>query len=421
MITFDWSTKPSLNTQAMAYGTMFPNVRKGDIMTFVIRTSQYKATVRVTSKVDFYANRLYTFPLDLSNLVANTTIEKNNATSGGSGDIEGTLSELGTFTVATFNVDGLPDISYIVDSTNPNGPGASGTTTMANRIASENPQWDIIGFSEDFANHSQLTAGLSSAYTFGTYRGSVSEAQLVSTADTDGLGFATRNTACSFSNEKIVEFTSSHGGLTSGANTCIKKGFRHYIVTLADGTAIDVLITHMNTYSGSGTDHINAQHAQLRQIALYVNSIRDNKRPIIFMGDTNCRYTRHDFQTYFWNVLDKDLIVNDPWVEFLWAGVYPQYPSKSYMVEDATGTDPAYDIIYEGHQKGEVVDKVIYINNPDAPIHIIANSYLRSYDNYKGLGDHMPIVVNFSYGKIATTSASTVVGVDSWDEELDLL
>ena len=236
-----------------------------------------------------------------------------------------------------------------------------------------------------------------SAYTFGKYRGSVSAANALSAADTDGLGFATKNSTCSFSNENIVTFTSSYGGVTSGANTCIKKGFRHYVVTLTNGIAIDVIITHMNTYSSSGTDHINAQHAQLKQIAQYINSIRSNNRPIIFMGDTNCRYTRHDFYTYFWSVLDSDLVVKDPWVEYQWAGVYPEYPSNSLVVEDATGTSSS-DLIYDS-QKGEVVDKVIYVNNPDASVQIKANNYLRDYDGYNGMADHMPIIVEFSYMK----------------------
>jgi hypothetical protein len=170
-------------------------------------------------------------------------------------------------------------------------------------------------------------------------------------------------------------------------------------MTLADGTQIDVLVTHMNTYSSSGSGHINAQHAQLKQIAQYINGLKANNRPVILMGDTNCRYTRHDFQTYFWGVLDASFEVHDPWVDFQWNGVYPTYGSKSLMVSDATGTDSKTDIICENTQKGEVVDKIIYINNPSSPVQIKANSYLRAYDEYNGLADHMPIVVEFSYFK----------------------
>jgi exonuclease III len=175
-------------------------------------------------------------------------------------------------------------------------------------------------------------------------------------------------------------------------------------VTLKDGTELDVIITHMNTYSSSGTGHINAQHAQLTQVAEYINSIRGNGRPIIFMGDTNCRYTRHDFQTYFWGKLDSDLVAIDPWVTYQWAGVYPEYGTKSLMVSDATGTDSKTDIICKDTQQGEVVDKIIYINNPGSDTQINALNYLRDYDGYNGLADHMPIVVDFEYTRKMTVN-----------------
>ena len=393
-ITFDWTTKPSLSGSAEAFGTVFPKIETGDELKFVIRTTSHTATVTVTAKVNFQPNTLYTFPLTLSKLTDKTVIEGEGEDSGDSGDSgsqEGTATLTGTFTCATYNVDGLPQKVSLI-TINGDGPGSEGTKTISSAIAADN--WDFIGFSEDFAYHTELTSELSE-YNFGSYRGSVSS---ISSNDTDGLGFATKKSTCSFSNENIVEFTSSYGGISSGANTCIKKGFRHYVVTLTNGIAIDVIITHMNTYSSSGTGHINAQHAQLKQIAQYINSIRSNNRPIIFMGDTNCRYTRHDFDTYFWGVLDSDLVVNDPWVDYQWAGVYPEYPSNSLMVSDATGTSSS-DIICEDTQQGEVVDKVIYVNNPDASVQIKANNYLRDYDGYKGMADHMPIVIEFSYTK----------------------
>ena len=298
----------------------------------------------------------------------------------------------GNFTCATYNVDGLPKKISLV-TINGDGPQESGTTAIGTAINASN--WDFVGFSEDFAFHSQLTSNMSN-YTFGTHRGSVSSSALYKTLDTDGLEFATKNGSCSFGNtESWTQFSSSYGGLTSGANTCIKKGIRHYVVTLADGIEVDVIITHMNTYSSSGSGHINAQHAQLKQIAQYINTISANGRPIIFMGDTNCRYTRHDFKTYFWSVLNSDLTYADPWVDFQWNGVYPTYPSKSLMVSDATGTDSSTDIICADTQQGEVVDKVIYINKASNKVQLKAKSYLRDMSFDKA--DHKPIVVEFEY------------------------
>ena len=365
---------------------VFPTVKAGDVLTVTAKAADAEVTVNLPVEGNVEAGAFYTVNIQLPEPeveepeTPETPVEPE------------TPVVAGTFTCATYNVDGLPKkISFI--TINGDGPGSDGTKKISKKIAADT--WDFFGVSEDFAYHSELTSGLS-GWSFGKHRGSVSS---ISSNNTDGLGFASKNSTCTFSNETVVQFSSSYGGLTSGANTCIKKGFRYYLVTLADGTEIDVIITHMNTYSSSGSGHINAQHAQLKQIAQYINGLKKNNRPIILMGDTNCRYTRHDFQTYFWGVLDSSFEVNDPWVDFQWNGVYPTYGSKSLMVSDATGTNSNTDIICENTQKGEVVDKVIYINNPSAPVQIKANSYLRDYDGYNGLADHMPIVVEFSYTK----------------------
>ena len=371
---------------------VFPTVKAGDVLTVTAKSAEGEEVVELTVEGEVVAGGYYTVNVQLP---AAPVVEPEQPETPEQPAEPETPAVAGTFTAATYNVDGLPK-KISLFTINGDGPGSDGTKNISKKIASDN--WDFVGFSEDFAYHTELTSSLS-GWTFGKYRGNISSKALTSTIDTDGLGFAARNATCSFSNETIVKFTSSSGGLTSGANTCIKKGFRHYVMTLADGTEIDVLVTHMNTYSSSGSGHINAQHAQLKQIAQYINGLKANKRPIILMGDTNCRYTRHDFQTYFWGVLDASFDVHDPWVDFQWNGVYPTYGSKSLMVSDATGTDSKTDIICENTQKGEVVDKIIYINNPEAPVQIKANSYLRDYDNYNGLADHMPIVVEFSYTK----------------------
>ena len=460
--TLKWTATPALSTNVTGYMVAAPQVKQGDVISFLVETDNHKASFSVTSGVDYSANLhvVYAMPLaEMTDVVYMTAdgevitddttgdntegddttgdntegddttgdntegddttgdntegddttgdntegddttgdnTEGDDTTGDNTGSSTVTPSVVtGQFTCATYNVDGLPQkISFI--SLNSDGPGASGTNSISAKIAQQN--WDFVGFSEDFAYHSNLTSSLGN-YQWGTHRGSVSSSALYKTIDTDGLEFAANKTTCSWSEENIVAFTSSSGGLTSGANTCIKKGFRHYPVTVAEGVVVDVIITHMNTYSSSGSGHINAQHAQLKQIAQYINNlIATNNRPVILMGDTNCRYTRHDFQTYFWSVLSSNLTYADPWVEFQWNGVYPTYPSNSLMVSDATGTSSS-DIICADTQKGEVVDKIIYINNPNAPVQIKANSYLRDYDNFNGLADHMPIVVEFTYEK----------------------
>ncbi|MBQ2374017.1 MAG: hypothetical protein II299_02745, partial [Alistipes sp.] len=147
---------------------------------------------------------------------------------------------------------------------------------------------------------------------------------------------------------------------------------------------------HMNTADGDA--QIAAQNSQLTEVANYINSIRSNNRPIIFMGDMNTRYTRNDYKTYFWDKLDQDLVVADPWVEHSWNGVYPTLGSASLMVPSKDSNSTLTE------QTGEVVDKIIYINNPNAEVQIKANWYKHDED-YTGMADHKPVVAEFTYTK----------------------
>lgn len=313
-----------------------------------------------------------------------------------------TIKNKGTFTAASYNVDGLPSTYGGISDAN--------TTAISNKLATEN--WDMITFQENFAHNTQLTSALSSMYTFGTWRGSVGIAQLISKADTDGLGFAALNSTTSFSGEKYIEFNDAYGGLTDGANTCIKKGFRYYLVTLPGGAQIDVYVTHMN--SGSKEGHINARASQFQQLANYIVA-NMTTRPVVLMGDFNARYTRDDYTTNFFSIFGEAGLMdffNDAWVELVdkydingnllyAAGEYPDYPSDSLVVtEKYEGAAGDIECTAQG---GEVVDKIYYINNPNSDVAIFANSFVRDMeycidnDPKQPLADHMPVVSEFTY------------------------
>ena len=291
----------------------------------------------------------------------------------------------GTFTCATYNVDGLPEKILGFISLNGDGPGSNGTKNISSKIATSG--WDVVTFQENFTYNSELQSVMKSYYTFGEHR-EFSLLSALGTADTDGLGFATLNSTCKFTYEYWWAFSDAYGGLTDGANTSLKKGVRHYVVKFNDGVEIDFLVTHMN--SGSDSGHIEAREGQLSEIAAYINSIRSNNRPIVLMGDTNCRYTRDDFKTYFWDKLNGDLEVADPWVEYSWDGVYPELGSPSLMVPSKDSSSTLTE------QTGEVVDKIIYINNPNAATQIKAEDYCCDAD-YAEMADHNPVRVKFTY------------------------
>lgn len=294
----------------------------------------------------------------------------------------------GTFTCATYNVDGLPEvIDFVIYKyeLNADGPGSAGTEKISEKIATSG--WDIVTFQENFTYNSELESAMKQYYTFGTHR-KFELLKALGTADTDGLGFATLNSSCSFSDESWWAFTEKHGGLTNGADENLKKGIRHYIVTMKDGVQFDLLVTHMN--SGSDSGHISARASQLKEIAAYINEISANNRPIIFMGDTNCRYTRDDMFGCLLNLLNKNLTYADPWVDFSWDGVYPALGSASLMVPSKDSSSTLTE------QTGEVVDKIIYINNPNADVQIESNWYNHD-EAYTGMADHKPVVAEFTY------------------------
>ena len=405
--TMVWSDGPTLTSGASytGYISLIPNILEGDKITITVTTDKHKAVYEVPCLMSLASGYIYDFPMTLTELAKKMKDaygtdpvikeisaggEGGSGEGGGSTDPQPTVTT-GTFTACAFNVDGLPQ-KIMGITINGDGPGSSGTTTMAG--IANNLGWDIIAASEDFAYDSQLVAGLSN-YSHGTWRGSVSSDQLTKTADTDGLNFFWRKSTTSATGETYVEYKDKEGGLTSGANTCIKKGFRHYEVTVdaTNNIVIDVYITHMNTYSGSGNTESNAYVkavlSQLRQLRDYVlTNAKANKRPAIIMGDTNMRYTRHNIKTNFLDVVavydnNAGYTVSDPWVEFHRGGIYPAWNSLSLMTRFAFAGDKTNDIVCADNQKGEVVDKIWYINVPGAEVQLKATAHQNDVDNFR--------------------------------------
>ena len=403
-ITMDWEDGVAFSGTISRWISVLPVVKAGDVIRFEITGESHNAVLELTAEKAFEQGKGYVFDLSLSKysdvLVVDGVAPGTEPEPTPEPEPEPTpepepepapVVTSGTFKAAAFNVDGLPNkVSFV--SINPDGPGSSGTSTMA-KIAN-GLGWDIIAASEDFAYHSQLASGLSN-YNAGTYRGSISSAQLYKRADTDGMCFFWKKNGVSASSETMVQYKDEYGGLTSGANTCIKKGFRYYEVTIAEGVVIDVYITHMNTYSGSGNTESNAYVAavlgQLRQLRDYVLAkAAANKRPAVIMGDTNMRYTRHDIQK---NLLDyvaswtdangvSGYTVSDPWVEKYRGGFYPSWNSKSLMTRAMFKGDTENDIVCSNDQRGEVVDKIWYVNVPGAAVQLSVEDHYNDVTNF---------------------------------------
>ena len=297
-----------------------------------------------------------------------------------------------TFTVASLNVDGLPTINIDLFNVhvNPDGRGAQGAKDISKYLMMSNKRYDLLAVQEDFNYNSELVSEFGNTYGQGTWRGEVGVGSILNPpSDTDGLNFFwNKDNGREASGESWTQYTQS---VSTEGNQYIKKGFRYYEVTLADGMTVDVYITHMDAGDGDAVGSRNAQWTQLAQ-AVVQNSF--TSRPKIVMGDFNSRYTRENIVTNFIDVVEAtgNYVVKDVWVELNQGGVYP-----------TVGT---------GSLSNEVVDKVIYINpTATGAMTLTPQTYSRETDyvintvygngDMTALGDHGPIVVQFKAEKPA--------------------
>lgn len=311
-----------------------------------------------------------------------------------------------TFNAVALNVDGLPEkISGV--TVNEGAPGAEGATTMGNAIAKQN--WDIVAFSEDFDYHNNLVAPLTDYYHIGTWRGEIDLGVLdilgQGSADTDGLGLlVAKRDGTNYTGEKYVGWNTYNGYTDQGADGLIEKGFRYYAVSIASGVVIDVYILHMD--ADSGDKDIAARNAQLTQLATYIKSNKTG-RPILIIGDTNCRYTRDAVKTNLIDAINADsrLTIKDVWVEKMWGGEYPELGAEAMMW---------YNAPYNNNT-GEVVDKIFYINDSQSSLTIEANSYL--HNTSFGVSDHYPVIANFTITDNSASAPTDAEKEDSWTLE----
>ena len=302
----------------------------------------------------------------------------------------------GTFTAVALNVDGLPNKIATI-SLNPDGPGADGTKLISRYLASKD--YDIIGCSEDFNYNGSLMESLNDRYSCGTIRATLSVGDLPWSQilqgkfrfDTDGLNLIWKNSAVGVANESWTGWETME---ETDGNQYVRKGFRHYDVTLEEGIVIDLYILHMDA---GDTNATWSREAQWRQLADAINAT-DHTRAKLVIGDTNSRWTRENITQNFKSRLASDMTMSDVWVELCRGGVYPN-TSMGDLTDRSVPTD---------YSRYEIVDKIIYIN-PRAAYTVqlkpqtfrIEQDYtygtVEGTDNTTPLGDHNPVVVNFKY------------------------
>lgn len=323
------------------------------------------------------------------------------------------MAQKKTFTAACLNVDGLPPTvkaaGVVNVKLNPEGPQETGTLQMSKLVSQKG--WDFFGVSENFNYNDQLMSEIGGIYNTGTYRGAIpsSVTNVVPYLagnkwfDTDGLNLLWRSNI-SVSDEAWYLWNKRNGITEDGADQLIAKGFRYYTVRIAAGLEVDVYILHMDAETTPADNE--AREIQMTQLVDMILA-SDNKRPIIIMGDTNCRYTRDNLKGLMFERINADerFDIHDPWIDFPRGGVMPTLGAGSIMVPGHfDGTN------HEAFQTGEVVDKIFYINNKDASAKLTAKSYLHDTDftwpDGSEISDHYPIVIEFEIENVGNKLTS---------------
>ena len=295
-----------------------------------------------------------------------------------------------TFSVATLNVDGLPQ-KILVINVNADGPGAVGTARIGKYLTKKG--YDIVCMQEDFNYHDVLIPWMEDDYANDTWSGDIG----IEGRDIDFLHLQNHRFECdglctfwkkdiTLESTERTAWKASFGKFSHALDDIITKGFRRYEVTLANGLSLLVYNMHMDAsddkdeLEGKDAKDKEARQVQWQQLKDEILS-RIDTRPIIIMGDMNSFYGQDDVKKVFIDAINGSGkgTVTDVWVELQNKGLFPETKD-------------------DGISGGEVLDKILYVN-PASGTQIKAVSMKLDIDGYlqdgKPLGDHYPLAATF--------------------------
>ena len=334
-----------------------------------------------------------------------------------------------TFSIVTLNVDGLPayiDATLIgmgVMPLNVKGPGEKYTTIISQYLVEKD--FDFIAVQEDFDFNAQLDSKLKEGYHLSdTWGGPVTlEAYLAGVeqpvssetilAALEKGTFCVHSDGCrlywkkDISGARVdsVSWNSRFGDVVRPSHInhandeMLTKGFRRYEMKLKGGTELVVYDMHMEASDdeteATGEDAVDrrSRMAQYRDLRDHIMKHLD-KRPIVVVGDMNSYYERDSVEIQFIDEINKSgrATIGDVWIELERGGKYPAL-EKGVVMQDLGSRGWS--------RKGQVLDKIFYVNPVDAvrrlkPMSVTVDSvgYVRE-DGWTPLGDHSPLSAVF--------------------------
>lgn len=289
------------------------------------------------------------------------------------------------FTVATLNIDGLPQNLLIV-KVNPDGPGESGTASIGQYLKEKG--YDLLMLQEDFNFHNVLSSTLENDYKMDEWTGDLEVTDReIDYFHLQNLRFACDGLMTCWKNDLTVTpaartpWQQNFGKFSHALDEMVTKGFRRYEVTLRSGDRLLVYNLHMEASDEKDEAIQNDAKDRAARLAQWAQLKEDvlqhlDSRPIIIAGDMNSLYSRDDVKRVFIDAINE------------------------------TGRGTAADVCLTLNKQGdETLDKILYIN-PTTGTKIQPVTFTLDKAGYqqagKPLGDHYPVAAKFKVTARAT-------------------
>jgi len=301
------------------------------------------------------------------------------------GNTESAMPPEAMLSVATLNVDGLPEKVLFIN-VNPDGPGDFHSPAIGAYLTTLD--CDFVGLQENFNFSKSIFAVTDPLYAHDEWQGGIfADAQFDLSNfrfETDGLNGLWNKNRVTLEDERVVPWSVAYGKVDHASDDLVTKGFRRYELLLKGGLRVVVYNMHMDAsddedeLTGADAPDREARIQQWKELADDILKRLDN-RPIVVMGDMNSLYWRDNVQAVFFNRIQDDAraLAHDVYVEMECGGVFPKTLDKE-----------------------ETLDKIIYINPVDG-FQLEPFAFYKDTENYVGedgrtpLGDHYPIMAKF--------------------------
>jgi endonuclease/exonuclease/phosphatase (EEP) superfamily protein YafD len=263
----------------------------------------------------------------------------------------------GSFSVLSYNVDGLP--AWMQD-----GDPETNTPIIGSRLG----PYDVVHVQEDFNYHAALYEADSHPHR---------------TSTSGGVPFGSGlNTLSNFPFEDLDRVTWDDCYINQ-ADCLTPKGFTFMRMRLAEDTWVDLYNLHAD--AGDQQGDFDARASNYTQLTEYIQSHSTGNAVIVF-GDTNTRYTTPEDRIAEFAGANG---LSDAWVDLVRGGDAPDKGEDPLGCDDSTIDEPC-----------EVVDKVLYRDGDQVDLEAVEyrndNAAFRD-DSDEPLSDHYPIAVEFDW------------------------